>query len=109
LGVTLPYLMEETVEVIDLRTLHPPDKETILNSVCKTSKAVIIHEDNLTSGPGGEIAAIIAQEAFGWLDGPIVRLAGPDVPGVPFSLPMERFVIAGRNQDRPGHPDLASY
>jgi 2-oxoisovalerate dehydrogenase E1 component beta subunit len=98
-----------SVEVIDLRTLHPLDKETILNSVHKTGKAVIVHEDNLTGGLGGEIAAIIAQAAFEWLDGPIVRVAGPDVPGVPFSRPMEHFVMPGATRIAQAIRDLAAY
>ena len=57
--------------IIDLRTLHPLDKETILNPVCETGKTVIIHEDSLTGGLSSEVAAIIAHEAFKWLDGPI--------------------------------------
>jgi 2-oxoisovalerate dehydrogenase E1 component beta subunit len=98
-----------SVEVIDLRTLHPLDKETILNSVHKTGKAVIVHEDNLTGGLGGEIAAIIAQTAFEWLDGPIVRVAGPDVPGVPFSRPMEHFVMPDATRIAQAIRDLAAY
>jgi 2-oxoisovalerate dehydrogenase E1 component beta subunit len=98
-----------SVEVIDLRTLHPLDKEAILNSVQKTGKAVIVHEDNLTGGLGGEIAAIIAQEAFEWLDGPIVRVAGPDVPGIPFSRPMEHFVMPNAAKIATAIRDLAAY
>lgn len=98
-----------SVEVIDLRTLHPLDREAILTSVHKTGKTVIIHEDNLTGGLGGEIAAIIAQEAFEWLDGPIVRVAGPDVPGVPFSRPMEHFVMPNATTIAGAIRDLAAY
>jgi 2-oxoisovalerate dehydrogenase E1 component beta subunit len=98
-----------SVEVIDLRTLHPLDKETILKSVQKTSKIVIVHEDNLTGGLGGEIAAIIAQEAFEWLDGPIVRVAGPDVPGVPFTRTMEHFFMPNATKIAATIRDLAAY
>jgi 2-oxoisovalerate dehydrogenase E1 component beta subunit len=98
-----------SVEVIDLRTLHPLDKETILKSVQKTSKIVIVHEDNLTGGLGGEIAAIIAQEAFEWLDGPIVRVAGPDVPGVPFTRTMEHFFMPDATKIAATIRDLAAY
>src|SRR5690242_10774406 len=59
------------VEVIDLRSIKPLDQETILTSVCKTSKALIVHEDNLTGGVGAEVAALIAAEAFESLDGPV--------------------------------------
>jgi 2-oxoisovalerate dehydrogenase E1 component beta subunit len=84
---------EVSVEAIDLHTLHPLDKETILNSVHRTSKAIIVHEDNSTGSLGGEIAAIIAQWAFERLEGPIMHMARPDVPGVPFRRPLERFVM----------------
>ena len=80
---------EVSVEVVDLRTLAPLDKEAILESVRKTGKALIVHEDNLTGGIGGEVAAIIAEEAFDYLDGPVMRLAMPDVPAVPYSPPLE--------------------
>jgi 2-oxoisovalerate dehydrogenase E1 component beta subunit len=98
-----------SVEVIDLRTLHPLDKESILKSVQKTGKVVVVHEDNLTGGLGGEIVAIIAQEAFEWLDGPIVRVAGPNVPGVPFSRTMEHFFMPNAAKIAAAIRDLATY
>lgn len=76
-------------EVVDLRTIRPMDTETILNSVRKTGKALVIHEDNLTGGIGGEIAALIAEHAFEYLDGPVMRLGGPDVPAMPFAASLE--------------------
>lgn len=89
-----------TVEVIDLRTLNPLDRETILRSVRKTGKVLIAHEDTLTGGFGGEIAAIIAEEAFEYLDGPVQRVAAKDTP-VPYGpglenamLPQESDVVA---------------
>jgi 2-oxoisovalerate dehydrogenase E1 component beta subunit len=81
------------VEIVDLRTLYPVDKETILKSVRKTGKALIVHEDNLTGGYGAEIAAIIAGEAFSDLDAPVQRLCGPDIPAVPFSYPMQNWFM----------------
>jgi 2-oxoisovalerate dehydrogenase E1 component len=88
------------IEVIDLRTLNPLDKETILASVRKTGKVLIVHEDTLTGGFGAEIAAIIAQEAFERLDAPIQRVAAKDTP-VPYGpelenemLPQERHIIS---------------
>jgi 2-oxoisovalerate dehydrogenase E1 component beta subunit len=79
------------VEVVDLRTLKPLDKETILRSVAKTNRALIVYEDNRFLGYGAEVAAIIAEEAFSDLDAPVLRLAGPDVPGIPFAKPLEEW------------------
>jgi len=98
-----------SVEVVDLRTLAPLDKETILNSVKKTGKALIVYEDNLTMGMGAEVAAIIADEAFEYLDGPVTRLAGPDVPGVPYSPPMQDFFMPDKNKVLAATRDLAAY
>ncbi|HVF28935.1 MAG TPA: alpha-ketoacid dehydrogenase subunit beta [Pyrinomonadaceae bacterium] len=78
------------VEVIDLRTLAPLDKEAILGSVRKTSKALVLHEAARTGGIGGEIVATIAEEAFEWLDAPVVRVAAIDTP-VPYSPPLEEY------------------
>ncbi len=78
------------VEVIDLRTLAPLDKEAILQTVKKTNKIMILHEAARTGGIGGEIAATIAEEAFEWLDAPVVRLAAIDTP-VPYSPPLEEY------------------
>ena len=81
------------VEVIDLRILSPLDKETILSSVAKTNRTVIVHEDHRTLGIGAEISAILAEEAFDCLDAPIVRVTAPDVPAIPFSAPLEKFYM----------------
>ena len=78
-----------SVEVIDLRTLVPFDRETVLESVRRTGKVLIVHEDNLTGGFGGEIAAVVAEEAFEYLDAPVRRVAALDTP-VPFAPPLER-------------------
>ncbi len=80
------------VEVIDLRTLVPVDRETVLASVKKTGKVLIVHEAAKTGGFAGELAAIIADEAFEFLDGPIRRVTAPDIP-VPFSPPLEDFYL----------------
>jgi 2-oxoisovalerate dehydrogenase E1 component len=74
---------EERVEVIDLRTIAPWDRECVLGSVQKTGRCLIVHEDNMTAGFGAEIAATIAREAFWWLDAPVDRLAPQDIP-VPY-------------------------
>ena len=76
-------------EVIDLLSLSPLDDETILNSVGKTGRAVIVYEDNEYLGFGAEVAALIAEKAFEHLDAPIVRVAGPHVPAVPFAITLE--------------------
>ncbi|HEU4597025.1 MAG TPA: alpha-ketoacid dehydrogenase subunit beta [Pyrinomonadaceae bacterium] len=78
------------VEVIDLRTLAPMDRNAILASAKKTSKVLILHEASRTGGIGGEIAATIAEEAFEWLDAPVVRVAATDTP-VPYSPPLEEY------------------
>jgi 2-oxoisovalerate dehydrogenase E1 component beta subunit len=80
------------VEVIDLRTLAPMDKEAILATVKKTSKVMVLHEASRTGGIGGEIAATISEEAFEWLDAPIVRVASIDTP-VPYSPPLEEYYL----------------
>jgi len=79
-------------EVIDPRTLVPLDKELILESVRKTGRLVIVEEDNLTGGWAGDLAAIVAEEAFFWLDAPIKRVSAPDVPP-PFAPVMEQFYV----------------
>ncbi len=78
-----------SIEVIDLRSLRPLDTDTILQSVMKTGKVLIVHEANLFGGFGAEVAAFIAEEAFPWLDGPVTRVGGPEVPAMPYSKPLE--------------------
>ncbi len=80
------------LEVLDLRSLMPLDKEAIFESVGKTSKAIVLHEDNKTGGVGAEIAALLSEECFNHLDGPILRVAAPDTP-VPFSTPLEEYFL----------------
>jgi 2-oxoisovalerate dehydrogenase E1 component beta subunit len=82
-----------SVEVVDVRTLAPLDVETILASVRKTSKAIVVYEDNRTYGAGAEIASTIAEEALFDLDAPIVRVGGPDIPAMPFAAPLEHFFM----------------
>jgi 2-oxoisovalerate dehydrogenase E1 component beta subunit len=77
-----------SIELIDLRTIYPLDRAAVVESVKKTNKAMIVHEDTRTGGIAGEIAAILNEEAFEHLDGPIVRLTAPDAP-VPSAPAME--------------------
>jgi 2-oxoisovalerate dehydrogenase E1 component beta subunit len=97
------------VEVVDLRTLLPVDKMTILASVRKTGKALVVHEDNFTMGYGAEIAAIIADEGFEYLDGPVKRLAGPDIPAMPYSHPMQEFFMPNPDKIADAMRALAGY
>jgi len=97
-----------SVEVIDLRSLVPFDRETVLDSVRKTGKALIVHEDNLTGGFGGEVAAVIAQDAFEYLDAPVRRVAALDTP-IPFSPPLEREYLPLEDDILAAARDLAAY
>lgn len=85
-------LFEDAVEVIDLRTIIPWDKEAVLASVRKTGKCLIAHEDTMTAGFGAEISATIADEAFTFLDAPVARVASPDIP-IPYNIPLMKTVI----------------
>jgi pyruvate/2-oxoglutarate/acetoin dehydrogenase E1 component len=97
-----------SVEIIDLRTILPWDKEAVLASVRKTSKALVLHEDTRTGGFGAEIAATIAEEAFEDLDGPVRRIAAPDSP-VPFSPVLEAAFIPQVEDVVAGLRELAEY
>jgi 2-oxoisovalerate dehydrogenase E1 component beta subunit len=96
-------------EVVDLRTLNPIDKTTILESVHKTNRCLIVHEDTKTLGMGAEIAAIINEEAFDDLDAPIFRVTGPDIPPIPFSPPLEKFFMVDKEKVIAGMEKLAAY
>ena len=95
-------------EVIDLRSLAPLDEEAILSSVAKTSRAIILHEDQRRGGIGGEIAAIIAEKAFEHLDGPIVRVASLDTP-VPYSPALEEAFRPNAEKLSKAVRDLVAY
>ena len=97
-----------SVEIIDLRTIIPWDREAVLKSVEKTSKAIVLHEDTRTGGFGAEIAATITEEAFESLDGPVKRIAAPDTP-VPFSPPLEKAFLPQVEDVVAGLRDLAAY
>ncbi len=96
-------------EVVDLRTVNPLDKATMLESARKTGKVCIVHEDNLTGGVGAEVAALIAREAFDYLDGPIHRVAAPDVPSFPYSPALEQALLPGPEQILHSVRELAAY
>jgi 2-oxoisovalerate dehydrogenase E1 component len=95
------------VEVVDLRSLAPWDRETVLGSVRRTGRALVLHEASLTGGFGGEIAATIGADAFEWLDAPVARVAGLDTP-VPFSKALED-VFSPRGRLLPAIRDLLAY
>jgi 2-oxoisovalerate dehydrogenase E1 component beta subunit len=98
-----------SVEVVDLRTLAPLDRQTIIDSVKKTGKAVVVYEDNLTGGFGAEVAAIISEHAFEDLDGPVVRVAAPDIPAMPFNTPQEEFFMPNPEKIAEAMRKLAAY
>jgi len=97
-GLTLHYALQaaETlategieIEVVDLRTVSPIDQDTVLESVRKTNRALVVHEDNISVGVGAEVVALIAAHAFDSLDAPVLRVAGPDIPAMPFAPTLE--------------------
>ena len=96
-------------EVVDLRTLRPLDLDTILASVEKTGKALVVHEANRFGGFGAEIAAEIGERAFESLDGPVTRLAGPDVPGVPYHHTLEDWFMVNPHRIVAAARELAAY
>jgi len=116
-GIGVLWAMEEaarqeqrgvSVEVIDLRTLIPWDKEAVLASVGKTGRMLVLHEARMTGGFGAEIAARISEDGFGLLDAPVVRVAGEDIP-VPFSANLERDVFSAQSRLREGIERVVAY
>ena len=97
------------VDLIDLRTLRPIDSETILTSARRTGRVLIVHEDTLALGIGAEVSAIVAEHAFDHLDAPVRRLAGPEVPPMPFSPPLEAMFMIGPDRIARAIRDLAAY
>ena len=98
-----------SVEVVDLRTISPLDRDTVLASVAKTGRLLIVHEDNISFGVGAEVAALVAEEAFYDLDCPVRRLAMPDVPAMPFAAPMEAAVTVGPDAVLAAIRDMAAH
>jgi len=117
-GLMLHYCMEAAgllaqegvqAEVLDLRSLAPLDRGMILDSARKTGKALIVHEDNKTMGLGAEVAAVVAEEAFQWLDGPVTRLAAPDIPAMPYNHAQESWVMPNVAKIAAAMRDLAAF
>jgi 2-oxoisovalerate dehydrogenase E1 component beta subunit len=98
-----------SVEVVDVRTIAPLDKQTILDSVRKTGKAMVVYEDNRTYGAGAEIIATIAEEAMFDLDGPLVRVGGPDIPAMPFAASLEHFFLPDAERIGVAMKELADF
>ena len=98
-----------SVEVIDLRSIRPMDRTTILASVRKTRKLLILHEDNKFGGIGAEIAAMVAEEAFFDLDAPIRRLCGPDVPAMGYAAPLEEEFMISTERMRAAMRELVAF
>ena len=83
-----------SVEIVDPLTLQPLDEDTLVASVKKTNRAVVAHEAVTRMGFGAEVAAMLQEKAFDWLDAPIERVGAPFTP-IPFAPPMEKFVVPG--------------
>jgi 2-oxoisovalerate dehydrogenase E1 component beta subunit len=96
-------------EVVDVRTLRPLDTATLLESVARTNRALIVHEDNRFGGFGAELAATIAEEGFRFLDAPPTRVCGPDVPGVPYSPPLEEWFMVNAEKIASAARRLVAY
>ncbi len=101
-------LEEASVEVLDLRSLVPLDEEAILDSVARCSKVVVVDEANFTCAAGAQVAALIAEKGFEHLDGPVVRVATPDVP-IPFSPPLEQAILPSIDRIREACRELLAY
>lgn len=98
-----------TAHVLDLRTLQPLDRESIIEAVRVTGKVMIVHEDNKTGGVGAEVAALISENCLYDLDAPIMRLCAPDVPAMPISPPMEKFYMLNKDKVKESMRQLALY
>ncbi|HXM57017.1 MAG TPA: thiamine pyrophosphate-dependent enzyme [Candidatus Dormibacteraeota bacterium] len=98
-----------SVEVVDLRTVYPLDRETIIASARKTGKCLVVYEDNFSISVGSEVAALIADEAWRWLDAPVKRLGGLDVPAMPYAQPMEDFFMPNPEKITAALKELAAF
>jgi 2-oxoisovalerate dehydrogenase E1 component len=98
-----------SVEIVDLRTVYPLDKESIIASAKKTGKCLVLYEDNFSVAIGSEVAALIADEAWRYLDAPVKRLGGLDVPSMPYAVPMEEYFMPTPEKITKVLKDLAAY
>ncbi len=98
-----------SVEVVDLRTVYPLDSEAIAASARKTGKVLVLYEDNFSVSVGSEVAALVADEAWQWLDAPVKRLGGLDVPAMPYAQPMEDFFMPNPDKVYRALRDLADF
>ncbi len=98
-----------SVEIIDLRTVYPLDKDAIIASARKTGKSLVLYEDNFSVSVGSEVAALIADEAWRWLDAPVKRFGGLDVPAMPYAVPMEEFFMPTPEKITRVLKELAAY
>jgi 2-oxoisovalerate dehydrogenase E1 component len=117
-GLMVHYAMEAaraleadgvSVEIIDLRTVYPLDKEAIIASARKTGKCLVLYEDNFSVSVGSEVAALIADEAWRWLDAPVKRFGGLDVPSMPYAVPMEEYFMPTPDKITKVLKELAAY
>jgi 2-oxoisovalerate dehydrogenase E1 component beta subunit len=97
------------VEVVDLRTVRPLDRELIVASARKTGKVLVAHEANLAVGVGAEVAAIVAEECFEQLDGPVMRIGGPEIPAIPFAESLAEVYCLGPVKIEAKLRELAAY
>jgi 2-oxoisovalerate dehydrogenase E1 component beta subunit len=100
--------LDEDIEIVDLRTLAPLDREAILASATKTGKVLVVHEATRTCGVGAEVAALVSEAAFEHLDAPVRRLTTPDVP-IPFSPPLEQAVLPQLDDLKEACRELLAY
>src|SRR4030088_87645 len=98
-----------SVEIVDLRTVYPLDKEAIIASAKKTGKCLVLYEDNFSVAVGSEVAALIADEAWRYLDAPVKRFGGLDVPSMPYAVPMEEYFMPTPDKITKVLKDLAAY
>jgi 2-oxoisovalerate dehydrogenase E1 component beta subunit len=96
-------------EVTDLRSLRPIDREAIVTSARKCGKVLVVQEANLAVSVAAEVAAIVAEECFDYLDAPVMRLGGPEIPAMPYSPPLEAFYLVTPNKVEAKLRELAAY